>query len=73
MLDYPQIDQDSCNGCGLCVMVCSNGVLALVQNIAVVCNVGTCLYCTNCEAVCEVGAIRCPYEITIVYDRFINL
>ncbi len=73
MLDYPQINQEYCNGCGLCVMVCSNGVLALVHNIAMVYSMGTCVYCTNCEAVCEAGAIRCPYEITIEYKHFLNL
>ncbi len=73
MLDYPQIVQESCNGCGLCVMVCSNGVLALVYNLVVVCNSGSCVYCTNCESVCETGAIRCPYEIIIDCDHFMKL
>ena len=61
----PQIDIMKCDGCGLCVSVCRqhglviiNGVIAFVETIE-------CDWCTQCEAVCTTGAISCPFDIVL--------
>ena len=69
MAEMPVIDQEKCNGCGLCISVCSCNVLVLVENIATVVEVKECPWCTRwctlCEDVCPTGAIVCPFEIVI--------
>ena len=61
----PVIDQEKCNGCGLCISVCICGGLALVDNIVILIETVECDWCTECEAVCPTGAISCPFEIVI--------
>jgi MinD superfamily P-loop ATPase len=65
MAEMPQIDSQKCNGCGLCISVCANKVLVLVDQIVTVIEVEQCNWCTDCEAVCPTGAIACPFEIVI--------
>jgi NAD-dependent dihydropyrimidine dehydrogenase PreA subunit len=64
MIEMPIIEQEICDGCGLCVMVCPCSTLALIQDIVRIVN-NECNFCTDCEAVCIHKAIRCPYEIVI--------
>jgi len=59
----PEIDRELCNGCGLCLAVCSCKALVLVDNVIVIMESEECDYCTQCEAVCPTGAISCPFEI----------
>ena len=61
----PVIDIEKCNGCGICVEVCSCGALVLVNNIITIIETEDCGWCTLCEAVCTAGAIRCPFEIVL--------
>jgi MinD superfamily P-loop ATPase len=65
MIEIPIIDQDRCNGCGLCVNVCSCGSLVLFENVITFVESGRCGWCTLCEAVCPTGAICCPFEIVL--------
>ena len=65
MAEIPVIDARKCNGCGLCVAVCSGGALSLVGNVVVFDAGLQCEWCTQCEAVCPTGAIGCPFEIVI--------
>jgi NAD-dependent dihydropyrimidine dehydrogenase PreA subunit len=65
MVQMPEIIRELCNGCGLCVTVCSHNGLVLINNMAVVIETVECDYCTLCEAVCPTGAIRCPFEIVV--------
>jgi MinD superfamily P-loop ATPase len=63
IVEIPIIDQDMCNGCGLCVNVCSCNSLVLFEDVITFVQTGRCGWCTMCEAVCPTGAIVCPYEI----------
>jgi len=65
MGEMPVIDQEKCNGCGLCISVCTCGGLVLVGQVVTVIETVTCDWCTMCEAVCPTGAIICPFEIII--------
>lgn len=65
MAEMPVIDQEKCNGCGLCISVCSCNALVLVDNIIVVIETEDCDWCTQCELVCLPGAISCAFEIVI--------
>ncbi|MFC1869926.1 ATP-binding protein [Chloroflexota bacterium] len=65
MSQMPVIDVVKCNGCGLCLSVCSCGALLMVNNVITIVEVKECIWCTECEAVCPTGAISCPFEIII--------
>jgi len=63
--ELPIIDQEKCNGCGLCVTVCRNNALILVNNVITIIEIVECDWCADCEAVCSTGAIVCPFEIVV--------
>jgi ferredoxin len=65
MAEMPIIDQDKCDGCGLCVGVCHLNAMAIVNNIITIIETVECDWCTDCEAVCPTGAISCPFEIIL--------
>jgi ferredoxin len=65
MAEVPAMDQEKCNGCGLCIEVCSGSALRLVGNVVTVTETEDCDWCTECEAVCPTGAISCSFEIII--------
>ena len=65
LAEMPVIDQEKCDGCGLCVSVCTCGALVLVENVITAIETEECGWCTQCEAVCPTGAISCPFEIVI--------
>jgi formate hydrogenlyase subunit 6/NADH:ubiquinone oxidoreductase subunit I len=59
----PKIDAAMCVGCELCVKLCPNEVLALVNEIAAVINPQACEYTGACQEICPPGAINLTYEI----------
>ena len=65
MTEMPVIEPQKCNGCGLCVSVCRNNALAVVNNVITIIETVECDWCTDCELVCITGAIRCPFEIIL--------
>jgi MinD superfamily P-loop ATPase len=69
MKAMPIIDEEKCQGCGLCVSVCKCGALVISGNRVRIIEVENCEWCTLCELVCPNGAISCPYEIVVENDR----
>ena len=65
MAEMPVIEPEKCNGCGLCISVCSCKALVLVDNIINIIETEECGWCLQCEIVCLTGAITCPFEIVI--------
>lgn len=69
MAQIPKIDREKCDGCGLCVTVCSCNILVIVDKVITVLEKEECgmchKWCTLCEDVCPTGAITCPIEIVI--------
>jgi len=65
LAEMPVLNPEKCDGCGLCVGVCHNNALALVNNVITIIAIVECDWCTDCEAVCLTGAISCPFEIII--------
>jgi formate hydrogenlyase subunit 6/NADH:ubiquinone oxidoreductase subunit I len=55
------IDQEKCNGCGLCVEVCSDNNISIIDGKATVTkenSVFGCIACGHCMAICPTGAIQ---------------
>jgi MinD superfamily P-loop ATPase len=68
MKDMPIINEEKCEHCGLCVIICTCGALIMENNVVKIVNVDDCGWCTMCELVCPTGAISCPFEIVIEDD-----
>ena len=65
LAEMPVVDREKCNGCGLCISVCSCNAFVLVENIVTVIETEQCVWCLECEDVCPAGAIACSFEIVI--------
>jgi MinD superfamily P-loop ATPase len=69
MTDMPQIDVDKCDGCGLCISVCSCNIISLVNDKATIIPKNGCSgcrqWCTLCEDICPNKAIYCAFEVVI--------
>ncbi|MDI6799809.1 MAG: 4Fe-4S binding protein [Actinomycetota bacterium] len=53
----PIVDSDECTGCGICVDVCPNDVLELVDDISSPTNEDACDGCGLCAEECPMEAI----------------
>ncbi len=56
------IDEDKCNGCKMCTLICPSNVLELFgdrreKRVRVKAGLVMCLACDNCHAICERAAI----------------
>jgi len=61
--EMPLIETEKCDGCGLCVSVCTCGALSIVDNVISLVEGEDCGWCTQCELVCPNGVISFPFEI----------
>ncbi|MBK8020400.1 MAG: 4Fe-4S binding protein [Chloroflexi bacterium] len=61
----PRIDLERCNGCGRCILVCEQGVLAIVAERAQVVNPDACTYEMHCERACPATAISHLFLVII--------
>jgi ferredoxin len=67
------IDKEKCNGCGLCVEVCSDFNIEIIEGKAEVTSgkaVFGCIGCGHCMAVCPTGAIRVDGRFVSPDDLF---
>jgi len=68
--DYaPQIDIAACIGCELCVKLCPNNALGLMDKIAVVTAPEACTYTGICQEICPTEAISLTYVIVYSGER----
>ncbi|MFC2010028.1 ATP-binding protein [Chloroflexota bacterium] len=69
MAEILVIEPEKCDGCGLCIGVCSCNILVLVDNVITIVRKKDCggcaRWCAQCEAVCPNGAITCPFEVVV--------
>ena len=62
------IDVDKCVGCGMCVKVCHNRCVALVDGIANI-NYSLCDRCTPCAGICPQQALSWDCMPLIEYEE----
>ncbi|MFC1846087.1 MEDS domain-containing protein [Chloroflexota bacterium] len=63
IFNLPTLKVDECDGCGLCISVCHNDALYLINNRVKFKENAACDWCTDCETVCPTNAITCPFQI----------
>ncbi len=57
-LNTLQFDQETCNGCGVCVDVCPHGVFARNSRVVHVVHGDACMECGACQTNCAFGAVH---------------
>ena len=64
-----QIDEDKCNGCGLCVTACHESAIEIIDGKATVIREDFCDGLGNCLPVCPTGAITFEDREAPAYDQ----
>ncbi len=64
-----KIDEELCNGCGLCVTACHEGAIAMVDGKAKLIRDDYCDGLGNCLPVCPTGAITFEEREAAAYDE----
>lgn len=52
-----KFDIDKCNGCRICLKVCPQGVISMIDKKAYLINYESCMECGACRLNCESNAI----------------
>lgn len=63
------IDEELCNGCGLCVIPCAEGAIELVDGKAKVLNEELCDGAGFCLGVCPTGALSIEERETVAFNE----
>ena len=53
-----RLDIETCNGCGMCVIVCPHAIFEIRENKAVIAARDACIECGACAINCPVNAIQ---------------
>lgn len=64
-----KIDEELCNGCGVCVSPCAEGAITIVDGKAKVVREELCDGAGFCLAVCPTGALTVEERETIEFDH----
>ncbi|MCX7615605.1 MAG: 4Fe-4S binding protein [Clostridiales bacterium] len=64
-----KIDEEKCNGCGMCVSACHEGAIGLINGKAKLLRDDYCDGLGNCLPVCPTGAITFEERDTLEYDE----
>lgn len=64
-----KIDEDKCNGCGLCASACHEGAISVINGKAKLLRDDYCDGLGNCLPVCPTGAITFERRDTLAYDE----
>lgn len=64
-----QIDEDKCNGCGVCVPACHEGAIEIIDGVAKVIDDKFCDGLGDCLAECPQGAITIIERVAVEYDE----
>ncbi len=62
------VGKERCNGCGLCVTICHEHCIALLENLPVI-NIEVCSTCSQCIAVCPNKALSWDHQVPTAYDK----